>query len=625
MARSVSDYSISVVTLCLVGAFLALAGRLVFVQCFRNDPTLGNLDTLLSNSRNTRLVHLDQRRGNIYDRAHVPLTTEHRYYEVFVDAKALQPEYQRDAVTNIVSWFPEHDTATLDSRLTFNRENNRRYYVVGTTTDDVLAEYVRSLGRPGKPLRGLAVKERYEREYPMGSAASHVVGFINKEDVGVTGIEMKFNSMRTGAPGHVRVSVNALGREIRHLRDGYLAPRNGVDIELTIDTYLQNEVDSLIDEAWRTTQSTAAWALVYDCRTGEVLAMADRPTVDPVNYGTDLESWKNRCVAFRYEPGSVMKPVTICGALTAGVISTNTVIDTGHGPFHFGGYALRDHFDGPGHPRDFIRKSSNKGTAMIALKMGRELLADTVQRAGFGSRTGIELPAEDRGNIGRPDKWTELNLTRISIGQSIDVTAIQLAAAYGAIANGGIRMRPHIVRRILAPETGKVLRDFHPEASSLEPIFSPKATRDMLEMLESVTTVDPGTRAHGTGRRAAVPGYRVGGKTGTAQMLIDHHYSSSAYHASFCGILPIDDPRYIIVVTLQHPIGLHGGGDVAAPVFSKIATQVARYYGLPTALYQEDVFDLGTPDPDPEGLLDPFTDRNPEDEPNFLDIPEPDP
>ena len=616
MARTISDGNIRIMVAGLAGVFAILAGRLVYVQCFNDDPVLGTIDALQSPNYHSRQITLRQQRGHIYDRNHFPLTDSHRYYNVFIDSVALNAEHQWAVSTNLSTWFPQIDPRALFARIDADRARSNRYDVVASTEDPQLAELIRRLGRPGADFRGLAVEENFRREYTLGEAASHVVGFVNREGLGVAGIEMRYNEMLSGVPGHMRVTVDAFGREIRHLREDYTAPTNGIDIELTIDHRLQKLVDNIIDETWRSTQSLAAWALVYDCRSGEVLAMVDRPTVDPEHYGADFEAWQNRCVAFRYEPGSVMKPTTITGALSEGVITTNTVFDTGRGAWHFGGYPLRDHFDGPGCARDFIRKSSNKGTAMIALELGRERLASTLRKAGYGARTGIELPAENPGNLGRPDRWSPLNLTRIGIGQSVDVTAIQLACAYGAIGNGGIRMKPHIVRRILSPD-GTVLRDYRAEPVP-EPAFAPAASAAMLEMLESVVTVDPVTRAHGTGRRAAVPGYRVGGKTGTAQMLVNHHYSSTDYHATFCGLIPIDAPQYVVVVTLQRPVGLHGGGDVAAPAFSKIALQLARLYGIPSTVRNEGSYDLGEPEPDPEGLLDPFPNRDPEQEPNFI-------
>lgn len=614
MARTISDGNISFMMFFVCVFYAVLTVRLCHVQCFR-EPTSKESESgqeirkSQQGFRHERLVHLPQQRGQIFDRNRVPLTGASRYYKVFIDAKALAEEQQLALATNVALWFPEIDADTLNARISANRETNRRFDVVGTTSDDLLAEHVRNLGRPGKPFRGLGVQECYTREYPMLDEASQIVGFVNNEGIGIAGIEMQYNRLLTGAPGHKWCSVNALGHEIRHLRDGYLAPRNGVDIELTIDSQVQHIVNEHLDKAWRETRSLAAWALVYDCQTGEVLAMVSRPTLNPLEFRTsDLETWKNRCVSFRYEPGSVMKPVTISGALSAGVVTPRTSIDTGRGPWHFGGYPLRDHFDGPGVPRDFIRKSSNKGTAMIALRMGRDLLSQTLLDAGFGRRTGIELPAEDPGNLGRPNKWTELNLTRISIGQSVDVTALQLACAYGAIANHGIRMRPHIIQRIFDPNSQRVLKEFHPEPVP-EPVFQNQATRDMLGMLEAVVIRDPdGT--HGTGRKAAISGYRVGGKTGTAQMLINRRYSNHDYHASFCGLLPIDNPRYAIVVTLERPIGPHGGGDVAAPVFAQIAQDLACYYKLPTDLVQTIEFE--TEEFIPEDLEDSIPERDPE-------------
>lgn len=618
MARTISDGNIRIMVLCLGGLFLLLALRLTQVQCLSHNRELGDISKLQSGGNRTRLIQIPQQRGHIFDRNHVPLTGSQRLYRIFLDPVALATNQQAEIVSELCLYFPQHSPEALSAEIDRRRALSNKYYVIGTSEDDSLAALIRARSSYAarNRLTGIGVEEIYSREYPMGEEVSHVVGFLNREGIALSGIEKKYNKWLAGSPGHKWIYVNALGREIRHRSDGYLPPRNGIDIELTLDHHLQHIVDSILHRYWTETQSLAAWALVYDAQTGEVLAMANRPTVDPLHPGDDFSKWNNRCISFRYEPGSVMKTVTITGALTHGIITPRTPFDTGKGPWHFGGYPLRDHFDGVGRAGDFIRKSSNKGTAMIALKMDRELLAQNLKNAGFGSRTGIELPNENPGNLGRPSKWTPLNLTRISIGQSVDVTAIQLACAYGAIANDGVRMRPHIIRSLTDPNTGTVLHQFEPEAI-LPATFTPAAAKAMLGMLESVVTVDPVTRDHGTGRRAAIPGYRVGGKTGTAQMIVNRRYSTTDYHASFCGILPIDNPRYVIVVTLQRPIGLHGGGDVAAPAFAEIALQTARRFGLPTSLASESEIDLGAPTPDPDGLLDPFDSRDPELEPNF--------
>ena len=600
--ESGTDFRLRLLLVFVVLGFCVLAGRLVQVHCFRGEPK--EMQAI------ARRIPLPARRGAILDRNGVALTTETRYARYFIDAVSLEPSNQWAVIQKVCEFFPETDAAALDARLTRDRKLNRQYAVVGESEDRVMEDAWRSLFDPKRKDRtyhGMGVHPVYHREYPMGAELSHVVGFVNHENVGRTGIEQTFNRELSGVPGEIRTYVNANRGELRHLREQEIPAVNGCDIELTIDHRLQHIVDSTLDEAWRETGALSAWALVYDCSTGEILAMADRPSVDPLSPGPVTEAWWNRCIEFRYEPGSVMKAISISGALEAGTVTTSTVIDTGHGPAHLYGRPLRDHFDGPGRPCDFIRKSSNKGTAMIADKMGKTKLYEALRRAGFGQKTGVELPLESPGALRHPDDWYPINVTRICLGQSVDVTALQLACAYGAIANGGVRMRPHIVRRITDPNRdGAVLSETIPEPVP-ERFCSAKVAAAMCAMLESVVAGDPETGERGTGRRAAIPGYRTAGKTGTAQMLIDGVYSEHDYHASFCGFLPVEAPRYVIVVTIQRPVGQrHGGGDVAAPVFAKIALQLARLYNLPTDLIQTDtIVEEEEPEPDPEGLADP--------------------
>ena len=597
-AESGTDFRMRGLLTAVVIGFAVLGGRLVFVHCFRGQP--------MEPDAVAHKTVLPARRGTVTDRNGVPLTTLTRYARYFIDAVALDPSNQWAVVQKVCEMFPGTDAAALDAKVTENRQRKRRYLVVGESENTEMEADVRALTAPDrrdKTYRGLGVEAAYHREYPMGEELSHVVGFVNYEGDGRIGIEMRFNRLLAGTPGERRWFANASGREIRHLREAEIPPRDGCDIELTIDHRLQHFVDGALDEAWRETGALAAWALVYDCTTGEILAMADRPSVDPLAPGPVSDRWWNRCIEFRYEPGSVMKAVSISGALDAGVVNTGTVIDTGHGPAHLYGRPLRDHFDGPGRPCDFIRRSSNKGTAMIADRMGKTKLYDTLRRAGFGQKTGIELPLENPGALRHPDTWYPINVTRICLGQSVDVTALQLACAYGAIANGGVRMKPHLVRRITDPNRGgAVVTNVLPEVA--ERFCSAKVAADMCAMLESVVAGDPVTGERGTGRRAAIKGYRTAGKTGTAQMLENGVYSDTDYHASFCGFLPVESPRYVIVATIQRPVGkAHGGGDVAAPLFAKIALQIARLYNLPTDLVQTDTFVEEEAEPDPEGLF----------------------
>lgn len=605
--ESGTDFRLRNLLTAVVVGFLILAGRLAYVHCWRGEPL--DLKTM------ARTTAIPARRGTIFDRNGVALTTQTRYARYFVDAVALDPACQAKVIDKVCEMFPQTDARALDARLTRNRELHRRYEVVGESEDVEMEARLRDLIAPDrrdKSYRGLGVHAAYRREYPMGMELSHVVGFVNPEGDGRAGIEETFNRALAGHPGEIRTFVNANRREIRHLREAEIPPVDGYDIELTIDHRLQHLVDDEVEAAWRETQALAAWALVYDCTTGEILAMADRPGVDPMHPGPVTESWWNHCIEFQYEPGSVMKPVSISGALEAGVVTPNTVIDTGYGPAHFYGRPLRDHFNGEGRPADFIRRSSNKGTAKIAMLMGKDMLYATLRRAGLGSRTGIELPREARGALRHPDTWYPINVTRICLGQSVEVTALQLACAYGAIANGGVRMTPHVVRRIMDPnQGGAVVADVAPEPAD-ERFCSERVARQMCGMLEGVVAGDPVTGERGTGRRAAIPGYRTAGKTGTAQMLENGAYSDRDYHASFCGFLPVENPRYVIIVTIQRPVGrLHGGGDVAAPLFARIALQLARLYDLPTDLVQRD-FIAEEPEPDPEGLFDLDDDRVPD-------------
>lgn len=510
---------------------------------------------------------LPAKRGTIFDRNGDanPLAVVLPTRLFFVDPSRVPPD-SRPAVAAELAALLGRERSELQGLLSLTR---RRYVPLAYIADGTVIGAIQS----NLLFKGcVGLQPTSLRHYPLGRQLCHVVGYVNREQVGVTGIELAYNGKLTGKPGRIVGEADANRQEIRERRREEIPPVDGCNIELTIDQTIQYHTEVALDRAMETHQATAAWAVVLRCRTGEVLAMASRPDADPANPGNNLEIWRNRAIAANYEPGSTFKALTVAAALNERLITTNSVVFCESGSWFYAGKTLRDKVRGMADITTILKKSSNVGAAKIALMMGDRCYEAYLKLAGFGQRTGIELMGEETGILDPARSWPKIKITRVAIGQGIAVTALQMASLYGAIANDGQRMRPQVVRRILSAR-GEVLKDFVPEPVHA-PLFRPEIARKMRAMMEAVT--QPG----GTGTRAAIPGYRVAGKTGTAQMAVRGGYSSTDFIASFAGFLPAPDPEIVIVVAVERPHPLTGGGVVAAPVFAEIGLQTSRYLNI---------------------------------------------
>jgi cell division protein FtsI (penicillin-binding protein 3) len=401
----------------------------------------------------------------------------------------------------------------------------------------------------------------------------------------VVGVEALFNRFLTGRNGLIKGEADVRRVELRERRSFEQPAEDGYNIELTIDQTIQHHTEVALERAIENHQGTAAWAVVMRPETGEVLAMASQPGISRSALPRSvegLEAWRNRVISVNYEPGSTLKALTVAAAMNEGLISTNTVIDCERGGWRYANRTLRDKVYGQQPVSVIIQKSSNIGTAKIALQLGNNRMYHYLRGAGFAEPLGIDLPGEERGILDPPRSWPQIKITRVAIGQGISVTALQMATLYSAIANGGQRMRPLILKRITTAE-GEVILEREPTPHG-PPLLKPEVAAQMRAMLENVT------KKGGTGTRAAVPGYRVAGKTGTAQMAVPGGYSETDFIASFAGFLPVDKPELVIVVCVERPQPLHTGGMVAAPAFAEIALQSAHYLNIqPTERVMEDL------------------------------------
>ena len=428
---------------------------------------------------------------------------------------------------------------------------------------------------------GVAIGERQVRQYLHGRRLSHVLGSVNAEGVGSAGLEQRFDRDLTGTPGTVQGVRDARGRELYDKRKVSISPIAGADVYLTIDHNMQFEVEEHLKWGIREYGAGSGWCIVMDSRTGAVLAMASMPDFDPLSYGRVSDEAKiNRAVAFIYEPGSVMKVITAAAAIDAGFVGPHSIYRTNRDDPKY--YKLPGDGSHVWNPtmtvKDAIVHSSNIVIGKLSYDFGPMRLFEYMKKFGFGAKTGIELPGEQFGILPNPGKrmWDKASQSRAGIGQFVAVTAIQLCSAYQSIANDGMRMQPFVVDRVVAPNGSEVYRH---EPRPLGQTVSAKTARTMRDVMLDVAS------PKGTARRAAIRGYSVAGKTGTAQKHMPgiKGYVPGLYRASFCGIVPASEPRLVVLVTLDFDKKTlyHQGGNSAGPVFRRIATAALRYLMVP--------------------------------------------
>ena len=424
---------------------------------------------------------------------------------------------------------------------------------------------------------GVAIHDKQVRQYIHGRRLSHVLGSVNAEHVGSAGIEQRFDRDLTGTPGTIQGMRDARRRELYDRRKVSIAPIPGADVYLTIDHNIQFEAEDALRWGVQEFGAGSGWCIVMDSRTGAVLAMVSLPDFEPLNFGRTPDDVKiNRAVGFNYEPGSVMKVLTVAAAIDSGMVRPDTHYRTNRDdPAYYRLPGDGTHvWDPTMSVKDAIVKSSNIVVGKIGYDFRPKRLYSYFRKFGLGEKTGIELPGEQYGILPDPNKkmWDMASWSRAAIGQFVAVTGIQLISAYQAIANDGVRMKPYIVDRVVASDGTELL---HRSPVSAGRAVSAKTARTMREIMLGVAT------RNGTGRRAAIKGYSVAGKTGTAQKHLPgmKGYAPGLYRASFCGIVPATDPRLVILVTLDFDAKtkFHQGGNSSGPVFKRVATAALRY------------------------------------------------
>jgi cell division protein FtsI/penicillin-binding protein 2 len=555
----------ALVCLAFTALFSGFSFRLVYLQMIKHDEYAG-----LAAEKHVYKQAIYAERGAILDANNEVLAHNTPVETVVADATHLN---NREALIPLLRDALEIPARELAEKL----EGDRRYIVLKREVPVAVATALREKLR-AQNLRGIYFERDSTRIYPNGTMLCHVIGFTDFEHRGIQGVESSMEEYLHGQDGYRFIEHNRAGQEMVLYRGQERTPRNGYEVHLTVDLNLQNIVENEIDAAMREYTPQKATIILMRPQTGEILAMANRPAFD-LNERSDAkpEQMKNRAIIDMMEPGSTFKIVTAAAALNEHKVRPDTTIFCENGIWNFGGRPLHDHKAyGELSVQDILVKSSNIGAAKLAISVGEQKFYEYIRRFGFGERTGIELPGEISGVIRPPQSWSKISITRIPMGHEVAVTPLQMTVAMATIANGGKLVTPRIVKSITS-EDGKTVSTFSPVV--LRQVISPETAQQIGNALRGVVS-DRGTAA-----AAAVPGFSISGKTGTAQKVDPHGgYEQGKYVVSFTGYLPSDHPEFVGLVVLDdaHTTKpeLNYGGLVAGPIFSHIAEKAARYLDL---------------------------------------------
>ncbi|VXB27835.1 putative peptidoglycan D,D-transpeptidase PenA [Burkholderia sp. 8Y] len=528
----------------VTAAFLALAGRALWVQVVDHAFYIGE-----GQKRYQRTLALDATRGRIVDRHGAMLAVSLATYEVWASPKLLDAARTGDIATGL--GFPAEE-------LTRRIETNRRFVLLKRQVDAQTAERIAEIGRAG-----ITLVPDTKRFYPEGEAAAHVVGFTDNEDRGQEGIELAADARLAGAAGQREVIRDRLGRVVSQIGETAM-PQNGETIRLTIDRRIQQLAHSQLKAAIAKHRARAGSVVVLDAKNGEVLALANYPSFDP-NDRRRLtgEQLRNRALTDTFEPGSTIKPLVAALAIDLGHVRPDTRIDTNPGTLKIGPNVIHDTSNhGVITVAEAVQMSSNVALTKLALKIPARTIWDKYREYGIGQAPELTFPGAATGRLRAPERWKPIEQATMAYGYGLSLSLLQIAQIYTAYAGDG---RFHAATLIHGEKRRASTPVVQPATAA--------AVRDMLEM-----AMGP----NGTGRAAAVDGYRVGGKTGTARKQIGRAYAVNKYRASFVGIAPMSDPRVIVAVMIDEPSGgAYYGGTVAGPVFSGIVGATLPLLGVP--------------------------------------------
>jgi len=535
----------------------AVFGRLAYLQLFRHSEYMAR-----AQRQQQRVIEITPKRGSIFDRNMHPLAMSIPVDSAFAVPAELADEQLAAGLLSGVLGIPPD---VLETRL----ESSRSFVWIARKLPPDKAEAVAALN-----LKGVYFQKENQRIYPKRDLASHVLGFVDVDEKGLGGIEHELDSQIRGKSEKIIVMADARQRWF----DGGEAQRErGANVVLTLDEKIQYIAERELTAAIAKTHAIAGTVMVLNPNSGEILGLANWPKFNPNTANeAPAESRMNRAVTALYEPGSTFKLITLAAAFDQGITRPEEVFDCENGAVYVAGHRIRDHKAfGLLSVSDILAQSSDVGAIKIALRLGAPKFYDYIRVFGFGQLTGVDLPGESKGLVRRLENWTPVSIGSISMGQEVGVTPIQLISAVSAIANGGMLYKPHVIAELRRGDQTL------PAEGLLAPVDPRRVIRP--ETAATLRRLMEGVVLEGTGKLAHLDGWTAAGKTGSAQKIDPStgRYSRTQLIASFTGFAPISNPAVTILVSLDSPVGEHEGGQVAAPVFKRVAEQVLPYLDVP--------------------------------------------
>ena len=520
-------------------------GRIVYLGVAEKDF----LQSKGKTSEKLEVIHAV--RGSIIDRNGEVLAVSTPGYSISINPS--QTHFSEEELKTI-SGVLQLDIDRL--RLAIQSNKNKKFLFIKRKVAREIGDFLRTFS-----IEGLNYEEEYHRYYPAAETSAHVIGRTNIDGVGSEGIELTQDGLLRGRDGEKLVLRDRKGGLIRNI-DYKSSPNFGKDVRLTIDLNLQFIAYKELKSAVESHRARSGSLVMLDARSGDILAMLNQPSYNPNESVPNMEVLRNRAVTDAYEPGSTIKPFAILAALETGDFQPDSIIDTSPGSYLISGHKIKDPINyGALSLSEIIQFSSNVGISKIALDLPNRAIYEVLRRSGFGEQVGIGLPGETMGSLRAKDLEIPVERAALAYGYGLTVTPLQLANAYLKIASLGENRRVSIIRSELKPEFDRI----HGEALTME----------VIKMMETVTEIE------GTGKAAAVKGYRVAGKTGTAQRFINGRFDPDSHNVWFVGIVPAYEPRLVMVVVVNDPkAGASGGGTVAAPIFAQVARHSLRVLGV---------------------------------------------
>jgi len=539
-----------VITFLIISFFFILI-KLLLIQVFQSDYLSKKADR-----QHDLFLELESKRGRIFDRNLRPLSLNLPVESLYAIPDEI--ENKEEAVRRL------SDLLGLSRFYLEDRLNRKKSFVwLARKLSEKKVSKIKDLD-----IKGLNFIKENKRFYPNAHLASHIIGFSGIDNNGLEGMELYYNDYLEGIPGRCLLLRDAQQRKIS-LTKYFFPPRDGYDLVLTIDETIQFIAERELERIFKRYRAKAAMIVVIDPKTGEILALANRPNFDLNSYANyKIDYRRNRVISDFFEPGSVFKIVTASAALEEKKVSEEDEFFCEEGQYRVANHILHDHKPhGWLKFRQVIVQSSNIGTTKVAQILGPKIIYRYMKLFGFGSLTQIDLVGEVSGVVKKPSDWSGTSIGAIPIGQEVGVTALQLVCAIASIANNGLYMKPFVVKYV-KDKKGELIKEFHPTV--IRRVISEETARRMKDILTGVVE-------QGTGRYAKIKGLKVAGKTGTAQKFIDGTYSHSKFYASFIGFAPVDDPIVAIAVVVDEPRGSHYGGVVSAPVFKNVLQDTLKY------------------------------------------------